>query len=129
MEHTVAWDNVGFDGPHLGRDHTFDVLDALTPAGDGTLNLGWRSASSSGVSLLTLPMTAADITAASSAALLFNFTHYVAPLTLSYAVNGHAYTAPWPYPDSATYTWRSIALPVNLGDLVAGPNQVTISAG
>ena len=29
--HTFAWDNVGFDGPVLNRDLTFDVLDALTP--------------------------------------------------------------------------------------------------
>ncbi|HZR52508.1 MAG TPA: cell wall-binding repeat-containing protein, partial [Streptosporangiaceae bacterium] len=41
--HTFVWDNVGFDGPVLPRDLSFDVPDGGTPSNTapGAVNLGW----------------------------------------------------------------------------------------
>ena len=124
--HTFAWDNAAFDGPRLPRDLSFDVLDALVPI-TGGVYLGWDTTNGP-VAVQTLPMTAANISAASASLLLLNFLSPTAPLTFTYTINGHVHTAPWPYPDSLTSTFRTIALPVSLTDLVPGPNAVTIGA-
>ena len=100
----------------------------MTTASDGTINLGYR-AQGTPLHLTTLPMTAADIGQATRPALLLNFAHYDAPLTFSYTINGHAHEMGWPYPELRTYTWRTLELPIDVGDLVAGANEVTISVG
>jgi hypothetical protein len=123
--HTFAWDNVAFDGPAPYRDLSFDVLDRLTPASDGSLNLGWITRPSDPARLTTLPMTAANISAATSALLMFNFG-YDAISTFTYTINGHARSAPSPFPPSAV-TWRSVALPVPLTDLVDGPQSIVLN--
>src|SRR5262249_22725404 len=67
--HTFAWDNIAFDGPLLARDLSFDVLDSMVPLNEGTggVLLGWDSTPMKPVALTTLPMTAANISAASGA--------------------------------------------------------------
>ena len=128
--HTFTWDNVGFDGPVLARDLAFDVLDNLsTTNSDGSLNLGWFIGPSSSQTLTTLPMTASNIAAASGALVTFNFWSEAAPLPLSVQVNGHPLSVSWPYPDTTSFTTRTLAVPVPLSDLVAGANAVTFSTG
>jgi hypothetical protein len=131
--HTFAWDNVAFDGPLLARHLSFDVLDsfaAIDPqSGIGTngIFLGWDSTATQPASVMTLPMTAAQIAAASGALLLFNFWVLdSAKYTFAYSINGHAHTYDWPYPDTQGNTPRTLAIPVDLGELVAGPNAVTL---
>jgi hypothetical protein len=125
--HTFIWDNVGFDGPVLPRDLAFDALDNLVPNGDGTLNLGWHAAANT-----PQPVTINGVTGignASTALLTLNFQNFSAPITLTYALNGKpAHTQAWPYPDDTTYTWRTIALPVPLSDVVVGTNTIQLSA-
>jgi hypothetical protein len=123
--HTFTWDNVAFDGPAPYRDLSFDVLDHLTSAGDGTLNLGWISSPGSPAQLNTLPMTAANISAARSALLMFNFA-YENVTTFNYSINGNANTAPSPVGAYAS-GWRTIAVPVPLNQLVAGPQAIRLS--
>jgi hypothetical protein len=74
-------------------------------------------------------MTAANISAATEALLLFNFwTESSNALTFQYSINGHAHTQAWPYPDTQSWTPRTLAVPVPLSDLVAGPNAITLTA-
>jgi hypothetical protein len=49
-----------------------------------------------------------------------------ATYTIAYSINGHAHTYPWPYPDTQANTVRTLAIPVSLHELVAGPNAVTL---
>jgi hypothetical protein len=121
--HTFHWDNVGFDGPTLPRDMTFDALDK------SATELGWFIGANGHQTVNTLPMTADNISAASAALLTFNFWSESAPFPIQYAVNGHAHTAPWPFADSDAFTPRALSVPVPLTDLVAGTNTVTISTG
>ena len=122
--HTFAWDNFGFDGPSLGHDLTYDVLD-----NPGSSNLGWRATRGSPLIKQTLPIEPTDLARATNPSLLFNFYHVDAPLTFEYSINGHAHTGTWPFQSRRTYNWRSIELPIDLSDLAAGPNQVSIGFG
>lgn len=122
--HTFAWDNFGFDGPVLPRDLSFDVNDR-PGSGSGPSNLGWDAPANSTTPALTVPGVT-NIAQASASLLMFNFYHYDAPITFKYTVNGHAHTAPWPFPTTQGFTWRTLALPIPLTDLVAGNNTVTI---
>jgi hypothetical protein len=131
--HTFAWDNVAFDGPLLPRHLSYDVLDSMAAidpqAGIGTngVFLGWDSTMAQPASLSTLPMTADSIAAASGALLLFNFwVRDPATYTIAYSINGHAHTYAWPYPDTQGNTVRTLAIPVALDELVAGPNAITL---
>jgi len=127
--HTFAWDNLAFDGPFTYHDLSYDVLDGTNVNADGTVNLGYRATSPSDrVNVSTLPMAAADIAAAADQRLMFNFYEYNAPLTLSYTINGHAYSAPWPDSNNNGFTSRSISIPLNKADLVAGAQSVSIWA-
>ncbi len=100
----------------------------MTTASDGTINLGYRGQGTP-LQLTTLPISSTDIAQAARPALLLNFAHYDAPLTFTYAINGHQHTMAWPYPELRTYTWRTLELPIDVGDLVAGPNLITVSVG
>lgn len=136
-DHTLTWDNVAFDGPVTYRDISVDVPDNQQPTGFGSLvNLGWNATPTQPVALATIPsVTQAHLDTAVAAnrgaLLVFNFTPTPngQPVTaFTYAVNGHAHTAPvpWPYPPDMT-GWHSVALPVPLSDLVPGAQQLTIA--
>src|SRR5262249_11771672 len=62
-DHTSVWDNVGFDGPALYRDLTFDVPDAMVPNSTG-VQLGYRidttprAVTAPGVNWIQTPTTA-----------------------------------------------------------------------
>lgn len=78
-------------------------------------------------SVTTLPMKQEEIAAASGALLLFNFwVRDPRRYTIAYSINGHAHTFAWPYPDTQGFTTRTLAIPVLLDELVAGPNHVTL---
>jgi hypothetical protein len=124
--HTYTWDNVAFDGPATYRDLSFDVLDRMQPLGDNRYDLGWQSSPSSPARLQTLPMTAANISAARSALLLFNYGLFNQISTFNYTVNGHAVSAPSPVWASAT-GMRSVALDVPLNYLVPGAQTILLS--
>lgn len=130
--HTFAWDNIAFDGPLLPRHLSFDVLDSMAPidpqSGIGTNGafLGWSSTPTRPVTVTTLPMKASDIAASTGALLLFNFwVRDPARYTFAYSVNGHAHTYAWPYPDAQSSV-RTLAIPIDQSELVAGPNTVTL---
>jgi hypothetical protein len=123
--HTYAWDNVAFDGPVLPRDISVDVPDAVQPASDGNLNLGWKALPTAPATLTTLPVTAAQVAAAPGALLMFNYSYDIVK-TFTYTVNGQSFSAAAP-----SNTWsmnKSIALPVPASALVAGAQQVSIAA-
>lgn len=126
--HTFAWDNVGFDGPFTYKDASYDVLDNTQPDGNGNTNLGWRPTPDAPVTLSTVPIDGALIPVAANARLLFNFFSYSAPLTFTYAINGHSHTGAWPYPDSQSFTPKTVAFDVPLSDLIAGPNTIVLGA-
>jgi hypothetical protein len=122
--HTFVWDNVGFDGPLLPRDLSFDVMDNGARDSDGSQNLGWKNPAG----LETMPQVkAADLKAASAALLTLNWF----PMTrdsITYSVNGHAdHQQSWPFPDGKTYVWRTVSLAVPLTELQEGTNTVSVS--
>jgi hypothetical protein len=124
-QHTFVWDNLAFDGPFPGRDFTYDALDALTPyTGDGLIagsvnlakfSLGGQTAS------WNVPNVPANPQAA-VARVLFNFNNETNPIptTLTVIVNGNVTTVPWPYPDTLTYTWRTLAVTIPITALWRG---------
>jgi hypothetical protein len=122
-DNTFGWDNVGFDGPILPRDRGFDVPANTTAAGAG-VNTGWRWDDQS-PSVQTLPVDATSLANAKGALVEFNWFPYrqVVP-TIS--VNGHpAISTPWPF-NGSTYSWRTIAIPVPLNEVVQGANTITV---
>jgi hypothetical protein len=147
--HTFTWDNFAFDGPILPRDLAFDVLDRLTPVGPGypgLLNDGWGFGGfdqSPAPPPLTLTVPGVYNVANAVAALLtfnfqdFNYANLSAPVPfISYSVNnGATQLAPFPFGPcgvqnggpacSSEYT---ISVPVNLSDVVAGDNTITLTA-
>lgn len=125
--HTYTWDNVAFDGPATYRDLSFDVLDAGTTNSNGTIELGWAAVPASPAHVMTLPMTTANINAATGALLVFNFGLWNTPTAFSYTVNGHPNTAPSPLP-SMFHGNQSIAVPVPLSQLQSGSQDLLISS-
>ena len=127
-QHTFVWDNVAFDGPFVYRDFSYDALDALTPigVGPGAVNLGKASQANQTASwnVLNLPANPQ----AEVVRVLFNFYHYNAPQNINVIVNGHAHSAPWPYPDRDGYQTRTFAVTVPISDLVTGTNVVQLGA-
>jgi hypothetical protein len=125
--HTFTWANVGFDGPMLPRDLGFEANDNLSVNNDGTINLGWQV--SAGKAQTVDFSGVYGLSCASSA--LLEFTHYEgsAPLTLSFGANsGPTHMQDWVYPESTTYTWRTIAVPLPISELRSGANTVRIGA-
>jgi hypothetical protein len=127
-QHTFAWDNVGFDGPVLARDLAFDAADALTPVAGypGKMNLGWGTQPGSGPQV-NIP-NVFGMQNATAGLLTFNLFHYDAPNTITYVVNGHTHSVAWPFPDRAFLSWRTLAVPVPLTEVVGGTNTVSIFA-
>lgn len=128
-QHTFAWDNVGFDGPVTYHDLSYDALDALFPPlgiknFDGSYDLG-KVAQANGTSSWDVLGMPANPTA-ESVRVLFNFFDYTNPTTLNVTVNGHPHSVPWPYPDTLSFTWRTIAVNIPITDLVSGTNAVLI---
>jgi len=126
-----VWDNVGFDGPVLPRDLSFDVPDGGTPSNTapGAVNLGWPVGPDyAPVTLTTQPVTAANIAAASQAIVTLDVTPSGTPTEVDYSLNGGAtLNAGWPGALPGFSAWPSLALPVPLADLAAGANAITIS--
>jgi hypothetical protein len=129
--HTFTWDNVGFDGPILPRDLAFDALDSLAsvPGYPTLTNLGWAT-SSSLPATIAIPKVRA-ITKATGALLTLNVTNPdTSPVTLSYALNGHAARKyGWPFPDSMTNSPRTVAIPIPRSQIIRGTNHVKIWSG
>ncbi len=126
---TFIWDNVGFDGPRLPRDLHLDVEDSLARNPNGTLNLGWYAPDpSAGASLkLSIP-GATDLAQASGALLTLNFFP-TDTSAIHYRVNGKTWqTVAWPFPDSLTYQWRTLAIPVAVSELRDGANEIELEA-
>ena len=130
--HTFTWDNVGFDGPVVARDLTFDVLDndASIAGYPDLFNLGWGVFPNDATPLtLTVP-NVYNVDKASAALLVFNYTTYN-PVTVSYRVNDGAWQdSPWPF--GACYTQndfvlcgaKTLGVPVALADVHAGANTI-----
>jgi hypothetical protein len=127
--HTYTWDNVAFDGPPTYRDLSFDVLDRAQPDSmeAGLWRIGWETTPATPANLTTLPMTAQNIAAASTAYLLFHFGKDITPATFNYTINGHPNVAANPQPLTGLMGWRALALPIPKDQLVAGPNNIQIS--
>jgi hypothetical protein len=121
--HTFSWANLGFDGPLLPRDLSYDVNDRLQANSDGTLNLGWSTSPvpSFTINNVTNPQNA------SGALFMANVYAPSSPVSFTYSVNGHTHTAAWPFPDTTAVSWRAVAFPVPLSDIVAGTNTLSIS--
>jgi hypothetical protein len=129
--HTFYWANVGFDGPVLAQDRSYDVLD--NPAccnSDGTRSLGYSVGvgGNESLSVHTLSVDASALARASGAALLYGFWSEQSGFTLTVSVNGHApHRITWPFPDSRSFTPLTYFYPLPLSELVAGPNTITFS--
>jgi hypothetical protein len=128
-QHTFVWDNVAFDGPFTYRDFSYDALDANQVGGpNNTWNLGKFSDANQTASWNVANMPANP--QATAVRVLFNFNQGFnpAPSALHVTVNGHAHSAPWPYPDTLENSWRTFAVTVPITDLVAGTNVVQLGS-
>ncbi|MEO6627751.1 MAG: hypothetical protein ABIP03_04205 [Aquihabitans sp.] len=122
-DHTFAWDNVGFDGPSLYRDLTFDVQDALAPQGNGRLNLGFGL-------LNPVPLTAPGVyweKVPTTVYLGFNFWNDQTGVP-TFRINGGPWHAmAWPFAGGSS-SWRTIAVPVALSEIRTGANSIEFQA-
>jgi hypothetical protein len=132
-QHTFVWDNVAFDGPFTYRDFSYDALDANQPVSafpntPGSYNLGQFSRANQQASWKVLNLPANP--QATAVRVLFNLDEELnpPPTVLNVTVNGHAHPTPWPYPDSTTNTWRTLAVKIPITDLVAGTNLVQLGS-
>jgi hypothetical protein len=133
--HTFSWADVGFDGPLLPRDLTFDVPDADRPApGYPALeNLGWLVPTGRKPLRLVVPYVS-HAGSAIGALLTLNY-NVSTPVRLTYRVNnGHRHVLRWPFGKCAIQNnldvcgQRTIALPVSLADIRDGANVIRINA-
>ena len=127
-EHTFAWDNVAFDGPFASRDFGYAAPDNMAPGAGGSVSLAKRATSGA-----TTTWTVANLPAnrqAASARVLFDFWQEggAVPTEIEVIVNGNAHPTAWPYPDTANFTGRTLAVPIALADLVTGTNTVELGA-
>jgi len=138
----ARWDNVGFDGPAITSGwREYEVLDSLSRANGGKVNVGFRLADESDGPAQQLEIPSVDPAGASSARIaLQNWSlHFAgdAPepnFALNYRLNGHAWkkrtlTASElqmmiDLPNAGT---RSLLLDLNLADLVAGTNTLELT--
>jgi hypothetical protein len=117
--HTFGWDNVGFDGPKLYRNVSFDVQDALVTRNNNSnvVALGYSTpltVNVPGVSWYQQP---------TQAAITFNWFPYGSAVP-SVRLNGGAWhEAAWPF-DPGPYTWRTISVNVPLSELRASTNTI-----
>jgi hypothetical protein len=125
-EHTFSWDNVAFDGPFTYRDFAYDAPDNTAPGVNGAMSLGKFSLANQTSSWNVAGLPANPNPAA--ARVLFNFVGNDNPTALNVIVNGHAHSAPWPYPDHLTNSWRTYAVTIPVTDLVAGTNVVQLGS-
>ncbi|SHN87826.1 hypothetical protein [Bradyrhizobium erythrophlei] len=126
-QHTFVWDNVAFDGPFTYRDFSYDALDVeQADAATHTLDLGKISGPNQTASWNVLSIPANPT--AESVRVVFNFYEYYPFKTLNVAVNGHAHSVPWPYPDTKGFTWKTFAVTIPTTDLVPGTNVVTLGS-
>ena len=71
---------------------------------------------------------ATDLAQSSGALLTLNFFP-TDTSSIQYRLNGHAWhTLAWPFPDSLTYQWRTIGIPVDLSEIQAGNNTLDLEA-
>ena len=123
-DHTLAWDNLGWDGPAPYRDLSFDVLDANLPLADGWSQLGYlidpeepRSFDVHGV-FWDQPATGAIATFN-----WFPFTRDVPRVRLN---DGEWIDTPWPFLGE-TFGWRTIDIPVPVEDVRTGTNTLELA--
>src|SRR6266567_564861 len=132
--HAFSWDNVGFDGPVLPRDLAYDVNDSLTSAGQTdpntglpVVNTGWPVQPNTSHTFTV--NNVANPNSGTGALLTFGFwSAATPPFNLNYSINGHAHTLAWPYPDKESLTPKTLAIPLNLSEVQAGSNTLTIGA-
>ena len=123
-DHQLGWDNVGFDGPTPYRDLSFDVPDGKTTNPNG-VQLGY-TAGPTPLAVKTVPVY--RLQTPTSALVTLNWWPYN-QFVPSIRINGGAWhDTAWPF-DSETYTWRTIAIPVPVGETIDGPNTIEIKAG
>jgi hypothetical protein len=126
---TFTWNDIGFDGPVLPRDLAFDAADNNVPVSniDGTgtpgINTAWTVQPNSSINLAVPGVN--GVANAAGALVTFNFYAETVLGTLNVAVNGHAISIPWPYPDVTEDSDRTVAIPVPLADVVTGNNTLT----
>jgi hypothetical protein len=123
---TYHWDNIGFDGPLLPVPAQHSVPDALTPAGGGSVNLGYRVGPGG---LVDGPRTFSNVSlgGASSAMLTFN-AWFLSGSAINYRLNTGPWRT-WNAPGSpGGATWKTAAVPISLSELRAGSNTVNFAA-
>ncbi len=119
-DHSFAWDNVGFDGPKLYRDLTFDVPDANTPGSEGRTVLGYELKPNEVLTLRTaLPVTVQQTPTAAYVTLNWSSFNRSVP---EVRVNGGAWVQ-MPYPfaaDDPAGFWETVAIPISFSDVMLG---------
>ena len=132
---TNYWSNVAFDGPVLGVPQVATVADSLTSGGSRGTNIGYALPGGGSLNL-TVPGVASKVTAA-VLSLTAQFQYGTSP-TLSYRLNGgplHAATADVTgqkvcrgCPGTDGGSGVGYAFPVDVGELRAGSNTITLTA-
>jgi len=121
---TYHWHAIGFDGPVLPLDRSYEVPDALAPVPDGTVNLGYE------VPTKAFQLAGVDLSNVAQAYLTYSTYYFSAPKTITATINGTSRSFADPNPDAASaggYQWRYSVQPVALADLHQGTNTVTFS--
>jgi hypothetical protein len=123
---TYHWHAIGFDGPILPADRGYEVPDALVQRSDGTVNLGYQ------VPTKTFSLPGVDTSNVAQAYVTYSYWANGSPPQFTANINGfkNTYADPTmgigPNGDNL-YTWRYMAQPIPLSQLVPGTNTVSLS--
>ena len=118
---TYHWHSIGFDGPVLPVDRSYQVPDALQTRGDGSVNLGYDLGSAK-----TFNLSGVNVTGATKAYLTYDVYWSSSNTTIMANVNGVDRAGSDPVSSGAGYLWRYVLQPVALSDLHNGTNTITL---
>ena len=120
--HEFSWDNVGFDGPKLFRDLSFDAPDSLIASNSpGAVRLGYSTGSG-----LSIAVPGVYWLQQPTGALATYNWFATEPEVPAVRINGGAWhNTAWPF-DPEMFTWRTIAVAIPLGELHQGTNFVEL---
>src|SRR6185437_10786642 len=123
-ERTYHWHALGFDGPALPADRIAQAPDSLTPAGDGSVNVGYRVQGSKTFALPGLP-----IDTATSAYVTFDWREdSTADPGLAVRVNGGAAVPVVFPPGGGSFGTTNALAAVPLSELRPDANTVEVDA-
>lgn len=116
---TFHWHALGFDGPVLPADRTYEVPDSLTKS-DNNINIGY-------ITPFDYTFHNVDLSNAKQAYLALNTYYFDNTPSIAYTINGSQHTYSNAMSSPGGFQWNYVQIPLNLAELKQGANSITIN--